>query len=80
MQTVTLEGVGEHPAIEAIDLKIGDIILFEFGIAAKVVGIKFSSHYGKENMTVTLLESDGSHHDRPYTAHQLVAVGRWNKK
>lgn len=39
MQTIHLQGIGKHPAIEAQELKVGDVTVWNYGGMNKITGV-----------------------------------------
>lgn len=75
-KTIKLQGVGEHPAISARELVVGDFILFNFGIACRVNEVTHTEYWIK----VKVLASDGGEYNRRYRPDTLVAVARWGNR
>lgn len=73
MKSTHLQGIGNHQAIEAADLKPGMVCVWNYGFKSEVLGVAFSKT-GK-TLTATLRSlSSGKVSDRKMAAHRLVAV------
>lgn len=71
MATIHLQGVGNHPAKQAGDIKVGDTLCWNFGITSRVTEIVKRT---KHTITFKSLSDRGylgTHHKRLTT---LVAV------
>lgn len=69
MNTIHLQGIGEANAKAAGDLKIGEKILWSYGIANVVVGIEKET---AKTITLTLKGADDQLYSRPLKKTRLV--------
>lgn len=82
MKTIRLQGIGECPAIETGKLKIGDVIMWNYGSLSEVMDIKPASKTGKTvELTLKILE-DGTTWKRKRKTNSFVVVveqvnGKW---
>ena len=69
--TIHLQGIGDLKGIQAKDLKIGDILMWNYGGKTEVKYIEFS----KTGKTLKIIErSDGKDYNRKLGANRIVAV------
>lgn len=73
MQIIHLQGIGKVKAIPANELKIGSVIVWNYGYTSEVSEIAYSKT-GK-TLTVTLRSNtDGKTYDRKLGSNRLVAI------
>lgn len=72
MKTRHLQGIGNKPAIPAKELKVGTIILWNYGYTSEVLDI-VPSKSGKTLIATTKSES-GNIYQRRFNADKLVAI------
>lgn len=72
MQSVHLQGIGEHPAIPAKEIKVGTVLVWNYGYTSEVMDFQFSKS-GK-TLNLKLETPDGRIWDRKLRADRLVAV------
>lgn len=76
---IRLQGTGWHDAIPVYQLKIGDIIEWNFGYTSEVINLT-PTKTGKQ-ITVTLKNNDtGNINNRRMGANRLVAIMNVNKE
>ena len=69
--TIHLQGIGEHEAVPARELKPGMIVVWNYGSKSEVVSIEFS----KSGKTLTMItECNGKYYSRKRNANTLVAI------
>lgn len=56
MNTIHLQGYGKAPAIPLSDVRVGDVLLYNYGITGIVVAVE---PVGTASMRITTLASDG---------------------
>jgi len=75
--SIHLQGIGRHHAIPAGDLKVGDIIVYNYGSTSIVREKKKISPKTIEVVVESQERSDnGKRYTRQYRVDRLVAVGR----
>ena len=72
MKELHLQGIGKKAATEAKNIKIGDVLIWNYGATSKVLNIEFSKT-GK-TLTVTTLAENGKQYERRLGANRLVAI------
>lgn len=73
MKQVQLQGIGKRNAIEVKNLKIGDVIMWNFGYTSKVIDL-IPSKTGKTITAMLSSCNDGTVRPRKMGANRLVAV------
>lgn len=74
MATIKLQGIyGDQEAKKVCELKIGDVIKWNFGYTSEVVDIIFSKT-GKTATVMLKSNTDGIVRDRKMGANRLVAI------
>lgn len=72
MEYVHLQGIGKVPAKRVADLKLGDVLMWNYGSTSKVVGL-VPSKSGK-TVTVATQNEHGDLFSRTRDADTLLAV------
>lgn len=73
MKQIQLQGIGKRTATEAKNIKVGDVLIWNFGATSQVIGIEFSKT-GKTLTIQTISGSDGKQYERRLGAERLVAI------
>lgn len=74
MKTVHLQSVGKKPAKTVGELKIGDVIMWNFGATSTVVEL-IPTKSGKSIKCILQSNQDGIIRDRMMRVDRLVAIG-----
>jgi len=69
-ETTKLQGVGNHPARQANDIRVGDTLVWNGGHTSQVVGMRRSG----SQLTLNLRGEDGVVRERRVGRHRLLAV------
>lgn len=75
-QSVHIQNIGKVVAKPASELKVGDILLYNFGYTSTV---KTVEQRGKSVYITVLNHSDNAEYSRRYTKTRLVAMSSKNK-
>lgn len=74
MKQVQLQGIGKRPGKEVGELKIGDVIMWNFGATSTVVDL-IPTKSGKSIKCMLRSNQDGIVRDRLMRVDRLVAIG-----
>ena len=75
-QTIHLQFVGEHPAIPARDVKIGDVLVFNWGYTEKVRSITPNKSGKSLIFEYEGTDSNGKHWTQTKRVGTLVAINQ----